>query len=100
MLKILYLSFFLVLGSASYTQESSFNYHYIFKLEGISEPSNAKFTIVEIRELLGVKAMRFNDETDEFTILTHLDYEVEELSYDFGTIGLVLVGDIIKLIIE
>ncbi|NOQ74761.1 MAG: hypothetical protein GQ574_22295 [Crocinitomix sp.] len=100
MLKIIFFSVVLFIGSFSFAQDSSHDFNYVFKFEGITEPSDAKHTIFEIRELLGVKVVRFNNETDEFTILTHLDWSIEEMGYDFGTIGLVLVGDLVKIIIE
>lgn len=75
-------------------------FSYTFQLVDISEPGEAKLTIDEIRELLGVTVIKFNDDSDRFEILTHLDYDLPELTSDLAYIGLVLVGEITKVNIE
>ena len=96
MKKNLLLPLFFVLSSLAYGQ----NFKYEFVLEGVNNPGDAKYAITEIRELLGVKTMKFHDDTNTFEILTHLEWEVEEMIYDLESIGLTLVGIIEKTNLE
>lgn len=69
---------------------------YSFKISSVDSPGMAKQKILELRELLGVKTIRFSDDTDLFEIHTHLDFSVEEMLSDLNSIGIVLVGPITK----
>lgn len=91
---LFFFAFFISLSS--FTQD----FRYEFTISGVTEPAEAKYKINEIRELLGVSIMRFNDEIDQFVIETHLDYDVVELTADLSEIGIVLIGEIHKINVE
>ena len=92
--------FTLLIGLSLWQPGFSQKFTYNFKIESVTDPGNAKYAIEEIRDLLGVRIVRFMDETDEFEILTHLEWEVDEMAYDFSTIGFVLIGIITKTNVE
>jgi hypothetical protein len=76
------------------------HYNYDFVVVGVNEPAEAKKTINEIRDFVGVTVIYFKDETDQFTIYTHLNYEIEELGLAFSEMGLELIGPIVKTNVE
>jgi hypothetical protein len=67
------------------------SYSYIFKVVGVSTPVEAKQTIAEFRAILKIRAMYFNDNTDEFR-LVNKDYplNMEEIQEDLNTNGIFL----------
>ncbi len=76
------------------------HYNYDFVVVGVNDPAEAKKTINEIRDFVGVTVIYFKDETDQFTIYTHLNYEIEELGLAFSEMGLELIGSIVKTNVE
>lgn len=90
----------LLTGLAFWQFGYSQQFKYEFQLESISDSGDAKHVIADIRELLGVVIVKFHDEVDEFEILTHLNWEVEEMKYDLESIGYELSDVIVKTIIE
>lgn len=90
----------LYIGATCFCQDYSNGFSYVFKFDGVTEPADGKYAIIEIRELLGVRAVRFNNDTDEFNILTHLDWTVEEMTFDFESLGFTLSGELIKIYLE
>lgn len=93
---------FLLLFCSIAFQQLAFsqNYNYDFVVVGVSDPGEAKKTINDIRDFVGVTVIYFKDETDLFTIYTHLDYEIEELGLAFSEMGLELIGPIVKTNVE
>lgn len=69
---------------------------YSFKIQLVTDPGHAKIKIGQIRDLLGVKTVYFQDDLDQFRIKTHLDFEVEEMMSDFESIGLTVQGGVTK----
>lgn len=95
-MKTILLSFFLFVAILPFAQE----FRYDFKVEGISEPASAKLTIANLRDILGVMLVRFDDDVDLFIILTQLDFEVDEMITKLGINGVVVAGLITKVNVE
>ncbi len=93
---------FLLLFCSFAFQQLAFSqhYNYDFVVVGVSDPGEAKKTISDIRDFVGVTVIYFKDETDLFTIYTHLNYEIEELGLAFSEMGLELIGPIVKTNVE
>ena len=93
---------FLLLFCSIAFQQLAFSqhYNYDFVVVGVSDPAEAKKTISDIRDFVGVTVIYFKDETDQFTIYTHLNYEIEELGLAFSDMGLELIGPIVKTNVE
>jgi hypothetical protein len=85
------------MGTFTFAQESTYQYQYQFSITGISESGPAKGQIEIIRDLMGVKVVKFDDSTDLFVVLTHLDFNPEEMVEKFGLNGVYIAGEIIKI---
>lgn len=76
-----------------YTQD----FKYEFSVTGITEYGPAKLTINDIRDIIGVRIVKFNDATDRFTILTDYDFDLEEMMTKLESNGVDIAGEISKI---
>lgn len=96
MVKFLFLLGGLFIGQLSFSQ----GYSYSFQVDGVSNPGEAKQYASQIRDILGVQQIKFDDAVDRYTILTHLDFDVTEISLKLQNNGVVVYGSISKIHIE
>ena len=73
---------------------------YTFKLTGVTEPGDAKYAINDMRSILEVKTVYFDDDTDKFEIHTDLDFEITTMMEDLYYGGLLVDGEISKINVE
>ncbi|MFT5822001.1 MAG: hypothetical protein ACI8ZM_003257 [Crocinitomix sp.] len=97
MLKVLLINALLFIGSFSFAQESTYDYQYEFSITGITENGPAKMEMEAVRDLMGVRVIKFDDSLDLFIVLTHLEFNPEELLVKFITNGVEIDGEIIKI---
>ena len=95
MRKILMLLLGLSVGQFAYTQLCQ--YEYVFIVDQITDYGPAKMVIKEIRNVMGVKIVKFLDDNDQFVVSTHLDFDPIELVDKFEQNGVNIVGVIKKI---
>lgn len=95
-MRILFFGLLLIFSGLVSAQE----YRYDFKIEDVSEPGTAKSSIESLRDLLGVTIIKFDDEIDQFSIFTHLDFDVEETILKLEINGITINGTIVKINLE
>lgn len=100
MLKIILGFILLILLNISFSQDSNYAFQYQFKITGIEEYGEAKLKIEDVRDLMGVKVVKFDDITNRYIVLTHLDFDIIELIEKFGANGIDIDGEIVKTIFE
>ncbi len=83
-----------------YNYGISQNYKYEFKIQEITNPSQAKVETDKIRALVGAKIVYFNDESDTFQVFTHISNDIGRLTSKFEANGLPLDGEILIFEIE
>lgn len=96
MVKFLLLLGGLFIAQLSYSQE----YSYSFQVTDVSNPGEAKEYASQIRDILGIQQIKFDDAVDRYTILTHLDFDVEEMKGKLEENGVMVYGSISKINIE
>ncbi len=97
MLKTLSLTIALFTGMLIYAQDLNYNFQYEFALTGITESGPAKMEIEAIRDLMGVRVVKFNDFSNIFIVLTHLEFDPAELLMKLESNGLDIDGEIVKI---
>lgn len=90
----------LLIGLAFWQFGYSQQYKYEFKVDGVTDPGTAKGTIAQIRDLMGVRVVTFDDSEDRFIVLTDHDMNPSEMIEKFEGNGVVIVGDINKINLE
>jgi hypothetical protein len=75
-------------------------YSYELQLESITNPGEAKASIGEMRDVLGVRVIKFIDTADQFQILTDLDFDVDEMKAKLLSNGITVLGEITKTNLE
>ncbi len=75
-------------------------FSYTFKVTDVTNPAVAKQTINQLRDLMGVQLVRFDDSTDLFTVETPHDFVLPELIEKLGLNAVEVNGTIVKSTIE
>ena len=86
----------LFFASFSYGQKHT----YVFKLQGVTTPSQAKLAIADMREILHIKVFYFNDETNSFRTSTDLVYNWQDMAEDLNLHNYFIEGDVVHLLNE
>ena len=90
----------LLLGLLCVNFSFSQNYKYEFAIIEISNYAPAKLAITKIRDITGAQIVKFDDDTDQFIILSHLDFDPLNLKEKFQINGIEVVGIIEKTNVE
>jgi len=97
MKKLTNLLFVLLFWQCGFSQK----YKYEFAINEVVEVDQAKEAIGVIRDLMGVKTILFDDDTDRFSVYTHLNMEPLEMVAKFEGNGIDIVGgEISKVNVE
>lgn len=84
---------FLTILLCASTLGFSLKHVYVFKVQNVTTFEQAKQTIAEFRAILKVKAMSFNDATDEFTLTNdRWELNMADMQEDLAQYGIYLDG--------
>jgi hypothetical protein len=70
---------------------------YIFKLQGVTDPTAAKMAITDMRQILHIQVFYFDDATDQFRTSTDLVYNWQDMAEDLNLHNYFIEGDIIHI---